>query len=224
MGNSQKRDSTPPRDPGVVLYALGALSSPGRHNVRIFGLQREQMLIAAAIIICAGIPIAVLVAFLPFWDNVGGWVFIRRINSYIAPAIDSLPDRYHPASAPRFPSKRFLIASITMVEIVLLSNLVALCFRRVRRHALLVWTCYDRQKIFQYFVISAVAFCGLWYLLFFDWSFLAFLASSNRRAHGKFILYAAMALPFTAIVSGHMTAIIGLGALRDACRKLRRIK
>jgi hypothetical protein len=222
--NSQKKDSTPPGALEVAFSTFDALvDSRGRHNVKIFGFPREQMMMAVALIICIGIPIAVFVTILPFWDHVGEWAFIRRINTYVAPATDSLPDRYHPESAPRFPAKRFLIASISMVEIVLLSNLVALCFRGVRRHTLLVWMCYDRQKIFQYFVISAVAFCGLWYILFFDWSFLAFLDASSRRALGRLTLYGVTALPFTAIVFGHMTAIIGLGASRDAWRKLRRL-
>jgi hypothetical protein len=221
MDRSQKEDGAPQGPVTAAFSVFNTLvDSPGRRNVRIFGLPHEQMTAATALIICVGIPLALFVAILPFWDHVGEWMFIKRMNSYVAPAIYAVPHQYDPESTPRVPLKRFLIASTSMVEIVLLSNFVALAFRGVRRHALLVWRCHDRKKIFRYFGVAAVAFCGLWYILFSDWTSLASLG----RAAGRLMLYAVMALPFVAIVFGHMAAIVSLGALRDVSQGLRRFR
>jgi uncharacterized membrane protein SirB2 len=198
------------------------VASPGRRNVRIFGLSDARMMIAATLIVCVGIPLAAFIAVLPFWDAVGEWSLIRRINAFIAPGIDALPYQYHPASAPRLPGKRFLIAVTSLVEIVLLANFVALSFRAVRRHALLVWICYDRRKIFEYFGVSALVFCVLWYILFFDWSFVRFLGDTSSR--GRVMIWVVAAVPFVTIAVGHMAAIVALGALRDSTRQLRRFR
>ena len=131
----------------VVAFRV-LIDARGRRDVLIFGLPHDQILIAATLIICVGIPLALFIAALPFWDHVGTWTLVDRVNSYIAPAVGALQDQYRPKAAPRFPEKRFLIASTSMVEIVLLSNFVALFFRRVRRHTLLVWIYFDRQRIF----------------------------------------------------------------------------
>src|ERR1700730_1319562 len=140
--------------PKVAFSVFSALvDSPGRHSVHIFGLPREQLIIATVATILFGIPVAIVLAIAPFWDRVGDFAFLMRLNSYVAPAIDGLTYEFRTEALPRFPLKRFLIASTSMVELIFLSNFVALFAHAVRRHALLVWTCHDRAKIFQYFGI-----------------------------------------------------------------------
>jgi len=105
---------------------------------------------------------------MPFWDRVADFALLKNVNHSIAPAIDGLAYDYRSIALPRFPLKRFLIASTAMVELIFLVNFVALFARKVRKHALFVWTCFDRTKIFQYFGASGLIFFGLWYVLFFQ--------------------------------------------------------
>jgi hypothetical protein len=226
MDNSQKEKNGGTSNVFVntTFLAFNALvGSPGRHGVHIFGLSREQLIMATVAALILGIPLAIIVAMAPFWDRVGDVWLLKQLNSYVAPAIDDLTYQYRSEALPRFPLKRFLVASISMIELIVLSNFVALFARGVRRHALLVWTCYDRRKIFQYFGISCLIFCGLWYVLFFDWKVLAFLQSTGRRSVGL-ILYFVMSMPVVALVFGHLAAIVGLGGWRTASRKLRRLR
>jgi hypothetical protein len=204
-----------------VFNAL--VDSPGRRGIHIFGLPREQLIMATVAALILGIPLSIIVAMAPFWDRVGDFWPLKQLNAYVAPAIDSLSYQYRSEALPRFPLKRFLVASISMIELIFLSNLAALFARGVRRHALLVWTYYDRRKIFQYFGISCLIFCGLWYVLFFDWKVLAFLLSTGGQSV-KLVLYFVMSMPIVTLVFGHMAAIVGLGAWRTASRKLRRFR
>ena len=220
--SQQQKRSDSPTVIDLTFSAFGALvDSPGRHGVRIFGLPRERLIMAVVASFLFAFPCAIIVAMLPFWDQVGDFVLLKLLNSYVAPAVDGLSYEYRAGGLPRFPAKRFLIASASMVELVFLSNFAALFTRGVRRHALLVWTCYDRTKIFLYFGISGLVFGSLWYVLFFDWRILALLNSGGRGA-GRVMFYSVMAMPIVAFVFGHMATIVGLGGWRTASRELRR--
>jgi hypothetical protein len=225
MDNPQKER---PSTTGAAIVhsafsAFAALDSPGRRGIRIFGLPREQLIMATVAAVLLGIPLSFIVAMAPFWDRVGEVALLKQLNSYVAPAIDGLAYEYRAEAFPRFPLKRFLIASTTMVELVFLSNFVALFARGVRRHALLVWTCYDRTKLLRYFGLSCLGFCSLWFVLFFDWTVLSFLFSPGGRG-ARLVPYFVVAMPVVAAVFGHMAAIVGLGGWRTASRKLRRLR
>jgi hypothetical protein len=225
MDNSQKEKSggTSNAFVDISFSTFNALvDTPGRRGVRIFGLPREQLIMAAVAGLILGIPAAIFVAMVPFWDYVGDFWPLKQLNSYVAPAIEELTYQHRSEALPRFPLKRFLIASISMVELIFLSSFAALFWRGVRRHALLVWICYDRGKVLQYFGISGLIFCGLWYVLFFDWRLLAFLFSSGRSS--TLVYYLALSMPFVTLVFGHMATIVGLGAWRTASRKLRQFR
>ncbi len=84
---------------------------------------------------------------MPVWDRVGNFTVVHRLMSYAAPAINDLTSGYGAQGAPQLPLKRFLIASTSMIELTFWSCIAALFVRGVRRHALLVWTCYDRMTI-----------------------------------------------------------------------------
>jgi hypothetical protein len=226
QGNSDKKTSDDPRDPGVHLafLAFNALvDSPGRRGVRIFGLPREQLIMAAVASFLFVIPLTIVVGMMPFWDRLGELTLLKQLNYYVAPEIYHLDYGYRARAFPRLPLKRFLTASAFLLELTVLSNIVALFSRGVRKHALLVWTCYDRTKILQYFGISALIFCGLWYVLFFDWTFFTFV-NESPQAIVYVYPYLVMAMPFVALVFGHMATIVGLGCWRIASRKLRRFR
>jgi hypothetical protein len=110
-----------------------------------------------------------------------------------------------------------------MTELLLLANFLALFTKGARKRALLVWTCYDREKLIAIFVVSSVVFCGYWYILFFDWNALAGLNSLSRRG-GRLVLFLAVSMPLVTIVFGHMATIIALGTHRVASRRLRRLR
>jgi hypothetical protein len=110
-----------------------------------------------------------------------------------------------------------------LVELMTLSNFVVLLGRAMRRHALLVWLCVDRVKIFKYFGVSGAVLVGLWYVLFFNWDIMTFVMQYGGRARGM-VPFAVVILPMTALVAGHMSAIVGAGAWRAAARRLRRFR
>jgi hypothetical protein len=195
--------------------------TPGRRGVRIYGLPPQQLVIATVTSMLFGIPLAFMVAMMPFWDTVGDFTPLKKLNSYVAPAIEGLTYEYRAMAVPRFPLKRFLIASMSTIELIFLTNFITLFARRVRKHALLVWTCYDRTKVLQYFAISAFIFLGLWYVLFFDWQLLALLFSASSRAAGRLIPCLVVPMPIVAAIFGHMAMIVGLGTWRTVSRKLR---
>jgi hypothetical protein len=167
MGNSHKEA---PGSPSAAVArtafsAFEALDAPGPRGVRIFGLPRQQLIKAAVVSGLFVIPLTIVIGMMPFWDRLGEFPALKQLNAYVAPAVDHLDYEYRSRSFPRLPLKRFLIASAVMVELIFLSNLVALFSRSVRRHALLVWACYDRAKVFQYLGISGAIFCSFWYVL-----------------------------------------------------------
>jgi hypothetical protein len=222
MENPQKGEPSSPSAAlaGSTFSAFEALvDTPGRRGVRIFGLPRNELLMASVASMLFVLPLAIVIGMMPFWERVSDFFLLKQLNSYVAPSVEGLSFEYR---AGRFPVKRFLISCISMVELIFLSNLIALFARGVRKHGLLVWTCCDRTKLFRYFGISGLIFFGLWYVLFFDWTITASLMSTPRIRAVCF--YFVMGMPFVAFVFGHMAAILGLGAWRAASRKLRRLR
>jgi hypothetical protein len=206
----------------VVSSAARAFFSPGRRGVRIFGWPHKRLVMATVASLVFGIPFVFVVAMIPFWDRIGDFGLLKILNSYVAPAIDGLSYDHRSMGFPQFPLKRFMIASMTMVELVFLTNFVALFVHSVRKHALMVWVCHDRKKIFRYFAISFLIFCGLWYVLFFDWRTLAFLSSGGVGR--RLIPFLVIAMPVAAVVCGHLAAIVGLGVYRSTSQRLRRLR
>jgi len=207
--------SSPSAPPNSVFHAL--VEAPGRRGVRILGLTREQIIMVSISTVLFIIPTLVFVSLLPFWDRIGEFAFLQRLNSFVAPSLETA---YELKDEPRL-AKRILISSLTLVQLLLLSKFIALCVRSVRRHALHVWICYDRTKLLRYFAISAVVFLGLWYVLFFDWTVMAFL-QDRGPAGSRVMFYSAMALPFATFIFGHLAAIVALGAWRTISQKTRR--
>jgi hypothetical protein len=198
------------------------VDATGRRGVRIFGLPRERLIMVAVAVALFGVPQMIIVAMAPVWDRVGEFAILKQFNSYAVPAVEGLTYNYRAPGAPQFPVKRSLIASVSIVELIFLSNFVALFARGVRKHALLVWMCYDREKLLQYFAISCVAFFGLWYALLFDWQLLAAVSSGRRGI--RLIFYFAMSMPFVTLVFGHLTTVVALGACRSVSQTLRRLR
>jgi hypothetical protein len=222
MENSQQKKPGSPSAAvvGSTISAFEALVDlPSRRGVRIFGLPHNLMVMASVASMLFLLPLAIVIGMMPFWERVDDFFLLKQLNAIVAPAVEGLSFEY---PGERFPAKRFLISCTSMVELIFLSNIAALFVRGVRKHSLLVWTCYDRTKLFQYLGISGVVFLGLWYVLFFDWTVSAFLMPTSGG--GKLIFYCMMAIPFVAFVFGHMVAIVGLGAWRTASRKLRRLR
>src|SRR5262245_20683629 len=99
MDKSQKqRHGTAPFR--FVDLAFSALSAPGRGGIRIFGLPRERLIMVSIASILLGIPLAFIVAMMPFWDHVGDFPLLKQLNSYAAPAIDGLTYEYRAEALP----------------------------------------------------------------------------------------------------------------------------
>ena len=211
-----------PPDATFVAGVSKALVVQGRRGVRIFGFSDHNfgLLVLASIFI--GIPLCVFIAMIPFWERVGEFPLIRELNSYGAPAVDGVSSDYRYPGTPRFPTKRFLIASTSIVELIFLANFIALLTRRARRHALLVWTCYDRAKLMQYFAVSSLLFFVAWFLLFSDWTVVKFVSSTHNRGAGRIMAGLIMTMPTIAFVFGHLASIIVLGSYRTLVRKFSR--
>lgn len=220
MDHFQKKNSNNSSAPNVDIFASIAhalAESTGRYGVRIFGASREQIIMASISTFLFIGPMLIFVSLIPFWDQIGGFTPLQRLNSFVAPAIEAA---YEHQGEPRS-SKRILISSLSLIELLLLSKFVALCARGVRKHALLVWIGYDRAKLLRYFGISAVVFFGLWYVLFFNWRILEFV-DCRGCGRPRATFFCALAMPFATFIFGHMAAIVALGGWRTLSRKMRR--
>lgn len=200
----------------AVELTFGALvDGRGRLGVRIFGLPRDQAIMVSVAVAMFVLPVTAFVATLPFWDRVGDW--LKPITAYVAPAVDSFSSQ---VQSGQIPPKRFLTAALCIVLLIVLSNFVSLLSRGVRKRALLVWICYDRTRIFRYFVISSLVFGAFWWLLFVDWRGIDYLMSGRRG--GAVVIGVMLGIPFAAFVFGRLTSIVALGALRAISRKVGR--
>ena len=197
-----------------------AFYTSGRRGVRLFGLPPNSMVMATTCFVLVGVPLSLMIASAPFWERFGDTAAMTAINGFIAPSVATLTSGFRVAALPHFPFKRFLVATECMALLLILGNLVALFCRGVRRHALLVWLCYDRKKFTQQLSVAALLCAALWYVFFIDWRVLVSLAS-GRHAF-MYFLYFVVALPLAALFFGHCIAIATLGLLRDIRDRRRR--
>jgi hypothetical protein len=225
MASSQKEKSSGTLSTSPVLIAIESgqaiIYSSGRRGVRIFSLPSNQQVMVIFCLLFIGFPLFLFAAMVPVWDFVGNVSLIKKFNSYVAPVMDSLPVDYLVDSAWGVSTRRLLIASTSITELIFLSNFVALLWREGRRRALRVWICYDRWKLLQILGISCVVFCGLWYVFFFDWTIIEFLNSSRRG--GRIEVYMVLSMPYAAILFGRMATIVGIGTVRLGLQYLRRL-
>jgi hypothetical protein len=225
MDNSQqtKPDASPYS--GASLISDFFFYSIGRHGVRVFGVPSEYLVMAAIATFLFGIPVAVLVGVFPFWEYVGNFGPIRFLHSWIAPGIDQIGYQFRADSLQRFPLKRFMVAAACMIELTLLFSFATLFSRRVRKHALLVWECYDRETLLKYLFATGAIFLILWYFLFVDWRPLAFLLTRGLHTRGPGWLFCGIAgFPIVAFLFGHIAAIVAMGAWHTLSRKLSGIR
>jgi len=205
----------------AVHRGFGAIAdSHGRRGVHIYGAPREELGMAMALLLILGLPLAAFFTMMPFWDQIGSLQWIRYLNSYVAPGVEGLSFDYRSNSLPNFHLKRFVIGSTSIIELLLISNVVSLAIRGVRKHALLVWICYDRVKLLQYLGISGVIFCACWYFFFYDFRLIAFVGQQRRG--GKLVSYAVLLMPMVTLLFGHMAVIVGLGSWRTTSKWTKR--
>lgn len=221
MDNPNQPKPIPPSITAAEWEAVHAITdSVGRRGVRIYGLSREQLGAAVFTIIFVGIPFFAFLSMIPAWDHVGELWWVSRVNTYIAPAINSLDISYRAEGLPRFPLKRFIVAAEMITALLFCINFASLFFRKIRKHALLVWMCFDRRKILIFLVVSGLIFIIEWYILFCDWSILHLLALSGRQG-SKIMMSAVLSIPSVTLLFGHLAAITTLGVSHSALRGLR---
>jgi hypothetical protein len=107
-----------------------------------------------------------------------------------------------------------------MIALIFAANFIILFLRRFRKHALLVWICYDFKRVFLYVGIGGIIFVCLWITFFADWSVLNFLGSF--RYAQRWVLYSVLAMPVSAFNFGHMASIVVLGLCRSVEQYARR--
>lgn len=233
MENPQRKGISYFRSPFAAQSALAfdlfrrVVGYSGRNGVQIFGVSPEHVAMYLIAGILLGFPLAIIVSILPIWDYVGDIAPIKVLNAYVAPGLPSLGYEHLGTGGPLVPSKRHLIAMMSVLELIFLSNFFALFSSGVRRHALLVWRFYGRERIFLYLGISGLLFGGLWFVFFTDWRILTIVESMSHRApygprnpYQQLELWSGLAMPISAFMFGHMLAIVGLGVWRDASKRL----
>lgn len=204
----------------LIFRSFESVAAAGRHGIALYGITREQLIIAIMVVIIVGIPFGIILAVLPFWDRFGELSFIKQLNSYICPAIDALSFDFKPDGMPRLHLKRFLIGIETIIGFIFLTNFISLLSPAARKHSLLVWICYDRHKLLMCLAVSGLIFFGLWFFFFYDWTLLS-LVSKGRKSGAGIIMYAIAALPIVALFFGHLLSIVVLGVSRAAYRRFR---
>ena len=197
----------------------------GRRGVRVFGGTPEQTAMFLVASILLGFPLSIIVSVLPIWDYVDDFAPIKAINAYVAPGLPTLGYERLGTGGPLVPLERFPVAMMIIVELIFLINFVALFRQRVRKHALLVWLCYERTRLFLYVGLSGLLFCGLWFVFFYDWNIARYLLSSSKDPYdirGRLLFHCGLALPIAAFLFGHTLAIVVLGIWRSVSRYLKR--
>jgi hypothetical protein len=85
MDNSPKEAPGSPSGALVrsTFLAFEALDSPGRRRIRIFGLPRQQLIMAAVVSGLFVIPLTIVIGMMPFWDRVGEFPVLKPLNGYM---------------------------------------------------------------------------------------------------------------------------------------------
>jgi hypothetical protein len=203
----------------ATMAARAVVNVRGRRNVGIFAGSQETIGIAAIIILTVGLPFFFFLAILPVWESWGDLSPVVWLNSHIAPAVNNIPDHYRAAALPRLPLRRLLIAATSMVELLFLSNFLAMPSRRARKRALMTWLCIDKRLLLTLLFISNAALVAVWCFLFYDWTILDFIGSERRG--GRIVILAVVMLPLIALLSGRLTTIVVVGILRSTIKEAR---
>jgi hypothetical protein len=204
----------------ATMAAQTVVNVRGRHNVGIFPGSQETIGIAAIIILTVGLPLFLFLAILPIWESWGDLLPVIWLNSHIAPAVNNIPDHYRAAALPRLPLRRLLIAATSMVELLFLSNFLAMPSRRARKRALMAWLCIDKRLLLTLLLISNAALVAVWCFLFYNWTILDFIGS--ERSGSRIVMLAVAMLPLIALLSGRLTTIVVVGILRSMTKQVRR--
>ena len=204
--------------PWTAIFSV--TSAIGRRGVRIYDVPPQELAVVPGVLFFVGLPAFFLLSMFPVWDYLGRFVWLTHVNELIAPAIAPLDAAYRPISAPHFPEKRFFVATEATTALLLIVSLASALSRKVRKHALLVWICFDRKQLLRLTFVSGLVFGAEWYIIFCDWSFFQLLALLGRRIV-SIIMFVAISLPLVTLLFGHLAVIVTLGAYRSAVERLR---
>jgi hypothetical protein len=204
QGSQEGNASSTRRYNPITLAIVNTIDFPGRHGVRIFRISRQHLGLAALLTIMLGMPFAFFLALALFWDVVGQFSPLKWLNGYLAPEINRLSDE---SLQNGFHVKRSLVAAISMVELIFALNVVSLLSRANRKHALMVWRCYDRKKLLTALGVSCAIFLACWFLLFHSWDWLRILTDGDPRG-GRIIVYVIAVFPLAAFMAGHLATIL----------------
>jgi len=208
----------------VQSQAFKSLTTPvGRRNVKIYAVPPESMTAVVMTIIVVGLPSMVFISLVPAWEAIGRLPWVATLTAWTAPAVSSIDFGFRSDALPEFPLKRFFVASMSMVEILVLANFIPLLSQRVRKRALMVWLCFDRKRLLRTTLITGGVLVALWWFFFSDWTMFHFFGDSGTRGGAKLILYCVFALPNVALVFGHLASIVAAGLARDLEEKLRQV-
>ena len=209
-GNQSNKTKTS-TDVSVIWSVKEALTGKGRRNISLLGFPQEAFFGSAAVFMYVGMPILLVLAMLPFWENVAEISWVKFLDYYLSPGNYALPSHYQ-ARGTVFPFKGFVVGTATMTIALFLCNFLLLISRKGRRNALMVWQCYNRTKLIEYLLTSTGVFFGLWYILYFDWRVLALFTVGGKG--GKVQAWFFMAMPAATFIFGRLTAIVTAGFLR----------
>lgn len=156
-----------------------------------------------------GIPALIFIFALPFWEEVGRWPPLLRINEILAPKIAAID----------YPWRRFLIGAAFLNYVAIVAICALIMFSLSFRKAAL--TTYDVLKIqlkgwvLSIFLIAFAAFT--WVSFFGTDDFLSNSGSfSPRSALGRLVFFVPVIIPLGAFFA--LMLIVGI--LRDVWRKL----
>jgi hypothetical protein len=214
-----KRESAIAQKSGIerFLNKVAMLDVPGRRNVRLYSLSRQNLFLFALAVVFIGAPFTMLLGIFPFWERVVTLPAVKFVNGHIAPAIIAYDQTLESMS-----DLRVFTALVIAIEVLVLCNFFALLSRNVRRHALMVWLCYDRARLLAYLLLSSVFFLLLWYLFFCDLTVVGWVR--DHYSARKAVVWLGVAFPISALIFGRISAIVLIGVLRNLSRLVSRKK
>jgi hypothetical protein len=155
-----------------------------------------------------GVPALIFIFALPFWEDVGRWPPLLRINEILAPKI----------AATDYPWRRFLIGAAFLNYVAIITICALMMFSCNFRKVSLAL--YDALKFFRGWVASIffLSFAVFtWVSFFVTDDFLSNSGSfSPRSALGRIVFFVPVIIPLGVFFA--LTQIVGI--TRDAWRKL----
>lgn len=204
----------------AMRTATGALRETGRRGVSVHPSSDGFAGMAPLVFLLYGLPLFIIVAMIPAWEIWGDFSPVVWLNVHIAPAVNSVSDRYRSAAFPRLPLRRLLIAATSMIELLFVSGFLTKLSRRGRKRALMVWLCFDKSRLLGLLLASSAAFVAIWCFLFYNWTLLDFFESEPRGS--EIIIFAIVLLPLIALICGRLAAIVALGIFWSTSKVIRR--